>query len=303
MRPFNLRTPDTQYADRIRYILEHGEMDKETPQGVGALTVFGELPSMSFDLGENGNGFPMITERSIKGFWKQSVGEIFAFINGARTQKDLESFGCYFWKPWLNDKKKTSKRGLEDGDNGPGSYGAAFHDFPTPEGERFNQFAYILRQIKERPELRTHFISPWIPQYTIRVEGRTQRVVVCPCHGWIHIRIINGRLNLHLFQRSADMPVGVPSNMVQYAALTLALAQITGYQPGKFIHSFSDAHIYEDQIPNMKEILRRAEEPKPLPTVRITDLTMRDLFAFRSDHFELSDYSAYPAMKDIPVAV
>ena len=305
MLPYSKRTPDTQYSDRLRMILEKGELIRETPQGVGAITLFGELPPMVFDLSnENGNGFPMITERDISGFWKQSVGEIFAFLNGARTMSELQSFGCNFWGPWLMDEKKCIKRGLALGDNGPGSYGAAFCNFPAKNEPSFNQFFNIIQQIKERPELRTHFISPLIPQYTIRIDGRTQKVVVCPCHGWIHIRIINGKLSLHMFQRSADMPVGVPSNMVQYVALTLALAQVTGYEPGKYLHSFSDAHIYEDQVPHVKEMIYRAQyEPRRLPTVNIVNNSINDIFAFRKDDFALSEYNPHPAIKNIPVGV
>jgi len=199
MKPFRKRTPDTQYRDRLSTILNKGVLIKETPQGAGAITLFGELPPMVFNLSEEtGNGFPMITERSVEGFWKQPIAEIFAFINGVRTLDGLKEFGCHFWKPWGTEEKCT-KRGLEPGDLGPGSYGGAFHDFPTTEGESFNQFLNILQQIKERPELRTHFISPWIPQYAIRIKRKTQKVVVCPCHGWIHLRIINGALNLHIF--------------------------------------------------------------------------------------------------------
>lgn len=305
MLPYKERIPDTQYMDRLKFILNNGELVKNTPQGVGAITVFGELPPMVFNLNkETGNGFPMITERNIKGFWKQSVGEIFAFINGARTMSELQSFGCNFWGPWLMNEKKCLKRGLVLGDNGPGSYGAAFHNFPAVGEIDFNQFLNIIQQIRERPELRTHFISPWIPQYTIRIEKKTQKVVVCPCHGWIHIRIMNGKLSLHMFQRSADMPVGVPSNMVQYAALTLALAQVTGYEPGKYLHSFSDAHIYENQVPHVEEMISRTScKPKRLPTVSITDKSINDIFAFHKDHFEISDYEPHPAIKDIPVGV
>lgn len=302
MKPYADRTPDEQYKDLLRNILEKGIRSKsqagttsDNPDGTDSLTLFGANP-MRFDLS---NGFPMITERSVKGFWKQAVGEIIGFMNGARTQAELEEYGCKFWAAWVT-KEKCEKRGLEEGDLGPGSYGAAFHDFPTAEGESFNQFKYIVQQIKERPHLKTHFISPWVPQYTIRVEGRQQKVVVCPCHGWLHIRILNNKLHLHMFQRSGDVPIGVPSNMIQYGALTMMLAQATGYEPGEYIHTISDAHIYVDQIPKVEEILAR--ETKPFPTVTLTNPTT-DLFAFRNIDFALEDYEAGEAMRDIPVAI
>lgn len=302
MKPYTERTPDEQYKNLLKLILEKGTRSqtqagttKETPEGTDAVTLFG-APPMRFDLQ---NGFPMITERSVKGFWKQAVGEIIGFMNGARTLEELESYGCKFWSAW-GTEEKCAKRGLETGDLGPGSYGAAFHDFPTVEGEAFNQFAYILKQIEEKPHLRTHFITPWVPQYTVRVSGRQQKVVVCPCHGWIHIRILNNKLNLHMFQRSGDVPVGVPSNMMQYAALTMMLAQVTGYEVGEYIHTISDAHIYVDQVSTAEEIIER--DTKPFPTMTITNPT-KDLFAFRNTDFELSDYEAGESMRGIPVAI
>ena len=215
----------SQYQSLLKEILDHGIRVK-TQQGTDALTIIGPKP-MHFDLSKV---FPTITERKLsKKIWSQAIAEIIAFINGARTIEELESYGCYWWKAW-GTEKKAKKRGLEVGDLGPGSYGAAFHDFPTAEGENYNQFKYILQQMKERPHLRTHFISPWVPQYTMRVKDRTQKVLVCPCHGWIHLRILNGKLHLHMFQRSADVPIGVPSNMVEYAALTMMIAQALGFR-------------------------------------------------------------------------
>jgi thymidylate synthase len=294
MKPFEDRTPDTQYRDNLKYILDNG-VRVESRQGVDALTVIAP-PPMHFKLE---NGFPMITERSIKGFWKGSIGEICAFINGARTLEELESFGCKFWTAW-GTPEKAAKRGLEVGDLGPGSYGAAFHDFPTIDGNTYNQVQNIIEQMNEFPELRTHFISPWIPQYIIRGTGKQQKVIVAPCHGWIHLRIINNKLTLHMFQRSGDFPVGVPSNMVQYAALLMMIAHATNTEPYEFVHSFSDAHIYVDQIPMVEELLTR--EPKKLPTV--TMINKKDsVFDYRSNDFELSDYDAHPGMKDIPVAI
>lgn len=303
MKPYSERTPDTQYKSLLEDILKRGIRSKsqagttqENPDGTDCITLLGANP-MRFDLS---NGFPMITERSVKGFWKQPISEIIGFINGARTQEDLESYGCKFWASWATPEK-CAKRGLAAGDLGPGSYGAAFHDFPTAEGESFNQFKYIVQQIKERPHLKTHFITPWVPQYTVRVEGRQQKVVVCPCHGWLHIRILDSKLHLHMFQRSGDVPIGVPSNMIQYAALTMMLAHVTGYEPGEYIHTISDAHIYVDQLPAVEEIIAR--ETLPFPTVTLTDPT-DDLFSFRVTNFTLGDdYRAGEPIKGIPVAI
>lgn len=292
--PYNQRTPDTQYSDLLRFILNHGTRSK-SQTGTDTISFMAPNP-MHFDLQ---NGFPIITERSIKRFWKAPIGELLAFINGAHTQESLSEFGCTWWEPWVSEKK-CAKRGLPTGDLGPGSYGAAFHDFPTKDGGSFNQFDFLVRQIKEKPHLKTHIVTPFIPQYLYRVEGHQQKVVVVPCHGLIHVRVIDGKLSLIMWQRSGDVPVGVPANMVQYAALTLLLAHVTGNQPHMYIHMLSDAHIYVDQVDKVQGIIER--DPRPFPTVTF-DTTKTDLFSFRKDDFELTDYDPHPGMKDIPVAV
>lgn len=301
--PYDQRTPDYQYQQLLREVLAKGERCA-TQQGTDSLSLMGATP-MRYRLD---NGFPMITERNMDPktserlpitIWRQAIGEILAFANGKRTLEGLEEFGCSWWAPW-GTEAKCKKRGLETGDLGPGSYGGAFHDFPTSEGPPYNQFQNIIEQIRELPHLKTHFISPWVPQYIIRGKGKTQKVVVCPCHGWIHIRVIDNKLTLHMFQRSGDIPVGVPSNMVQYAALTMILAHVTGTIPYEYVHTISDAHIFVDQIPAVETMLAR--EPKPFPTMTLhTD--KKDFFAFRHEDFTLSEYAPHPGIKAIPVAI
>jgi len=292
--PPDKRTPDSQYKQLLKQILKEGIRTK-SQQGVDALTLIAPM-SLHFKLE---NGFPIITERKIsEKIWGQAIGEIIGFANGARTQEELSSYGCHWWKAWVTEAK-CKKRGLEVGDMGPGSYGAAFHDFPTVEGPTYNQFKNIIEQIKEKPHLRTHFISPWVPQYTIRGKGKQQKVVVCPCHGWIHIRIINDKLTLHMFQRSSDTPIGLPANLAQYAALTMMIAQATGYEAYEYVHSFSDAHIYVDQIPAVEEILTR--EDKVLPTMKMKK--KKNFFDYRVEDFTLSDYEPHPGIWNIPVAI
>lgn len=286
---------DIQYRTLLQTILDHGEQDK-AQQGTDTISMLAPA-SLRFKLSE---GFPIITERRIsEKMWRQAIGEIIGFMHGARTQAELESYGCFWWKSWVTEEK-CAKRGLETGDLGPGSYGAAFHDFPTSEGEPFNQFKAVVEQIKELPHLKTHFISPWIPQYMFRGKGKQQKVVVCPCHGWIHFRVLNGKLSLHMFQRSSDVPVGLPANLAQYGALLLMMAEVTGYEPYEYIHSFSDAHIFVDQVPKVKELLQR--EPLPLPKLMLKN-KKKDLFDYRIEDFELVDYAPHPGMWDIPVAV
>ncbi len=289
MKSFAERTPDSQYQDALRKILREGR---------DVLPIHGEKAKMlvGVQLRYNlENGFPVITERDMQGpFFTGAIAEHIAFLNGARTQAELEKFGCKWWSKWVT-KEKCEIFGLPEGDLGPGSYGAAWHDFPTKEGLPFNQIAHVVQQIKERPYLRTHIISPWIPQYTIQHEGLTRKVVVAPCHGWIHVLAFpeTKQLTIHHFQRSGDFPVGVPFNMVQYASFGLMVAQLTGYQFTDIVYTFSDAHIYESQFEHVEKLITR--EPRRLPTVTL-DSTITDIFNFRPEHFTLSDYEPHEKM-------
>ncbi len=286
-KPLTERTPDTQYRDNLKRILDGGILAKETPQGNGAWTCFGTLPQMIFD---PCNGVPMITERKIG--YKMPIAEILAFINGARTIDEIKAWGCPFWDDYVGHGTGI---GLEPNDMGPGSYGPAFAAFERPEGGVVNQFEQLIDQIKNFPNMRTHLVTPWKPYYTAR--GPNRKVIVAPCHGWVHVRILQGKLHMIMNQRSADMPIGVPHNMIQYAALHLMLCQVTGYEPGLFIHKLDDAHIYESQVPWAKEIIGRV--PRPLPILRI-DPDVKDLFTFRPEHFTIDEYDPHPAMKGIP---
>jgi thymidylate synthase len=246
------------------------------------------------------NGFPLITERSIGSFWNKAIGELCAFINGATSIDELAEFGCDWWDEWASESK-TNSRGLPPHTLGPGSYGAAFHDFPGPGGP-FDQFTHLVEQVRELPELRTHFVSPWIPVYQIRGAGKTPKTTIAPCHGWVHVRVLSGTLHLHMFQRSADVPVGVPSNMVQYGALLLMLAQLTGRPASTFYHTMSDAHVYADQVEHIVPMLGRSA--RRLPTVLLTPAgqAVTDIHDFRREHFELRNYEPHAAISRIPVA-
>jgi thymidylate synthase len=292
--PPGAREPDSQYRQMLEQILASG-VAVPTRQGPPALTLMQQ--AMRFDLA---NGFPVITERSVKSFWRKPIGELCAFINGATTLDELADFGCDWWGAWATPQK-TSSRGLPPGDLGPGSYGGAFRRFPADGGE-FDQFAHLVEQIRELPADRTHFVSPWIPQYQVRGHGKTPRTTIAPCHGWVHVRVIGGGLHLHMFQRSGDVPVGVPANMIQYAALLLMLEQLTGITAAVYYHTISDAHIYEDQVDSVKMMLGRPA--RRLPTVVLTGAgeKVSDIHDFRAEHFELSDYEPHPAISSIPVA-
>ncbi|HVN26386.1 MAG TPA: thymidylate synthase [Candidatus Paceibacterota bacterium] len=289
MKPYAERTPDPQYQNLLRKIFEEGV--EVTPiHGEKARMLVGQQLRYKMD-----NGFPVITERDLSGpFLKGALAEHIAFLHGARTQAELEAFGCKWWSKWVT-KEKCAIFGLPEGDLGDGSYGAAWASFPTKEGEPFNQIKHLVQQIKERPYLRTHFLSPWIPQYTLQHEGLTRKVVVAPCHGWIHVLCFpeTKELVIHHFQRSADFPVGVPFNIIQYAAFGLMLGQVIGYSLREVVYTFSDVHIYESQYDKVKELLER--EPRRLGTVAL-DPSVKDIFDFRPDHFMLTDYDPHPKM-------
>ena len=294
-RPPQDRKPDSQYRDMLDRILASG-VRVPTRQGPAALTLMQQ--TMRFELA---NGFPVITERSIRSFWRKPIGELCAFINGATTLEELAGFGCDWWDAWATPAK-TSSRGLPPGSLGPGSYGGAFRYFPTADGGSFDQFAHLVEQITELPGDRTHFVSPWIPQYQVRGHGKTPGTTIAPCHGWVHVRVLGGELHLHMFQRSGDVPVGVPANMVQYAALLLMLEHLTGIPAAVYYHTISDAHVYENQVSAVTAMLDRPA--RPLPTVKLTEAGQQvsDIHDFRADHFELSDYQPHPAISSIPVS-
>ncbi len=294
MKPLAERTPDLQYRNLLKRIMTEGVDVKPihaVTQGVGARMVVGHQLRYNLD-----NGFPLMTERDLTKSFKGALGEHIAFFHGARTLEELTKYGCpkVFWAPWVT-KEKCDVFGLPEGDLGDGSYGAAWANFPTAEGKPFNQIEHFIQQVKERPYLRTHFISPWIPQYALQHEGLRRRVVVAPCHGWIHLLAFPAtkEVVVHHFQRSADVPVGVMFNIIQYAAFGMMVAQLLGYRMKELVHTLSDAHIYENQFEAVEKML--ATEPRPFPTVTL-DSSVNNIFDFRSEHFTLSDYTPHEKM-------
>ncbi len=246
------------------------------------------------------NGCPLPTERdfspkrkTVPTIWRQAIGELIAFINGARTHEEISKYGCHWWRHFLLPEK-CNKRGLNAGDNGPGSYGAAFADFPMPGGGGFNQISAVIQQMKERPELKTHLISPWIPFYTFRGQHFDQKVVICPCHGWMQFFIFDGKLTLHMSQRSGDFPVGIPNNMIQYFAFLLIVANVLNLEPCEYIHYVIDAHVYEDQMDKIEELVSR--EPRVFPALRLLH-DKKDIFSYRHEDFILEDYYPHPEIK------
>lgn len=286
--PYSERTPDLQYHTLLARILREGRRVHPI-HGEDALMLTGV--QLRFNMH---NGFPLVTERDLSRSFPGALGELIAFMHGAHTLEELQSYGCpkVFWERWVT-KEKCAAFDLPEHELGPGSYGPGWAAQPTPEGTVFNQIEHLMRQIRERPHLRTHFLSPWIPAFVLQHAALTRKVVVAPCHGWVHFLAFpeTRELVLHHFQRSGDVPVGVALNVIEYAALGLLAARMLGYEFTELVYTISDAHIYESEVPFVKELLDR--EPHPYPTVTL-DPTITDPFTARREHFTLSDYHPHP---------
>jgi thymidylate synthase len=295
--PYEQRRPSSVYREMLAAISEHG-VRVQTKQGEDALALAGHC--MRFSMAD---GAAVITERSIKGFYRKAIGELCAFINGARTLEQLAEFGCDWWGAWATPEK-CQARGLQAGDLGPGSYGHAFRNFTTElegDGDGFDQLEHLVAKLRDLPLDRTAVVSPWVPNANHREHGVRSRNTIAPCHGWLHALVLDGRLHLIHNQRSGDTPIGVPSNMVQYNALGLMLEQLTGYELVEYVHWIQYAHIYVNQLPAVHEMLSR--EPRRLPTLQLTPAgrAVRDIHDFRGEHFELRDYDPHPPIAGIPV--
>lgn len=295
--PYAERTPSTQYQDMLRTIRGSGAR-VQTKQGTDALAVAGCVMRFPME-----HGAAVITERSITGFAGKAIGELCAFINGARTLEELAAFGCDWWGGWATPEK-CIPRGLEPGDLGPGSYGHAFHNFTTDLDGRdpgFDQLPHLIAKLRDLPLDRTAVMSPWIPNANHREAGLKSRNTIAPCHGWIHAMLLNDRLHLVHNQRSGDTPIGVPSNMAQYTALGLMLEQLLGCEFAEYVHWIQYAHIYANQFEAVDEMLGRA--PRALPTMRLTAAGQRitDIHDFRAEHFAITDYDPHPSIPGIPV--
>jgi thymidylate synthase len=290
-KPYEERTPDTQYLNLIRLVRDEGRLVVHPHQeGMGRYT-HTSLPPLVYKFS---NGFPLLTERKIP-FWRTAIAELAAFMNGATTNSELHEFGCNWWDTWTTEKK-CANFGLDEGDLGWASYGGAYGKFPMPNGEGFNQFVHVVRGMQESPNMSTHCVTSWIPFGTLQHSGLQRKVVVAPCHGnFLKFTIIDGKLTLQHVQRSADMPVGVVSNIAQYAALALMVGQIVGVEPYEYVHYFLDAQIYENQLEGVEDLLAR--EPRPFPTMKIVEEEIENILSFRPEHFELTDYYPHSGIK------
>ncbi|MFH1145884.1 MAG: thymidylate synthase [bacterium] len=273
-----------QYLDLIEHVLAKGKR-KSDPQGIGNIAVCGY--QMRFDLRE---GFPLITTRSLKGSWKALVHELLWFLSGSTNVADLNKYGVHIWDQWATPEI-CSSLGLSTGDLGP-IYGKQWRSFNGGGPEPIDQINNLMNLLKHNPDTRRLVVNSWNP-------AEVDTVFVAPCHHDFQFYHAEGELSLHLTQRSADVPIGVPFNTAEYALLLLMVAQVTGFKPVEFIHELVDTHIYLNQIEPVKTLLTR--EPKPLPKVTLNP-DVKDLFAFKFEDFTLENYDPHPAVK-IPVGL
>lgn len=262
-----------QYLDLMRHVREQG-VRKEDRTGTGTLSVFGH--QMRFDLAQ---GFPVVTTKKLH--LRSIIHELLWFLRGDTNIKYLHDNGVTIWDEWADG----------NGDLGP-VYGSQWRSWPTADGRHIDQIAQVLEQLHHNPDSRRIIISAWNV-------GEIDRMALPPCHALFQFYVAAGRLSCQLYQRSADIFLGVPFNIASYALLTLMIAQVVGLEPGEFVHTLGDAHLYLNHLEQTD--LQLAREPYPLPTLRINP-EVRDLFAFRFEDFELTNYQHHPHIK-APVAV
>ena len=262
-----------QYHDLMREVLEHGTR-KTDRTGTGTLSMFGA--QLRFDLAR---GFPLVTTKKLH--LKSIIHELLWFLAGDTNVRYLRENGVSIWDEWAD----------ENGELGP-VYGHQWRSWPAPDGSGIDQISQVLADIRRTPDSRRLIVSAWNP-------ADIPRMALAPCHALFQFYVAEGRLSCQLYQRSADIFLGVPFNIASYALLTLMVAQVCELAPGEFIHTFGDAHLYLNHLDQAREQLSR--EPRPLPRMHLNP-EVRDLFAFRYEDFTLTGYDPHPHIK-APVAV
>lgn len=257
-----------QYLDLIKYILNNGER-KEDRTGTGTKSVFGY--QMRFNLTEE---FPLLTTKKIH--WKSVVHELLWFIAGDTNIKYLQDNGVRIWNEWADDA----------GNLGP-VYGHQWRSWETVDGKVIDQFADVIEEIKNNPNSRRLIVNAWNV-------GDLDKMALPPCHMFFQFYVSNGRLSCQLYQRSADVFLGVPFNIASYALLTLMIAHVTGLEPDEFVHTIGDAHIYDNHMEQVSKQISR--EPKQLPKVKI-NRNVESVFDFKFEDFDLIDYQPHPLIK------
>ena len=262
-----------QYLDLLRHIRQDGVI-KTDRTGVGTQSVFGY--QMRFDLQE---GFPLLTTKKVH--LKSIIHELLWFIAGDTNIKYLKDNGVSIWDEWAD----------ENGDLGP-VYGHQWRSWPAPDGRSIDQLSGVIDQIKNHPDSRRMLVCAWNP-------GEVDKMALPPCHCLFQFYVADGKLSCQLYQRSADTFLGVPFNIASYALLTMMIAQVCGLEPGEFIHTTGDTHLYLNHLEQAD--LQLSREPRKLPKMKINP-EVKSIFDFKYEDFELVDYDPWPAIK-APVAV
>ena len=262
-----------QYLDLLRQVLEHGKF-KADRTGTGTYSVFGA--QARFDLRKN---FPLLTTKKVH--TKSIIYELLWFLHGDTNVKYLNEHGVTIWNEWAD----------KDGNLGR-VYGAQWCDWRTTDGRSINQIDQVIGQIKKNPDSRRHIVSAWNP-------GEIEQMALPPCHALFQFYVSDGELSCQLYQRSADIFLGVPFNIASYALLTLMVAQVCGLKPGDFVHTFGDLHLYSNHVEQAKLQLSRA--PRPLPQMKLNP-AVKDIHDFKFEDFELTGYDPHPGIK-APIAV
>jgi len=263
---------ERQYLNLLQDILDNG-VRRGDRTGTGTLGVFGR--QMRFDLSQ---GFPLLTTKKLH--LKSIVLELLWFLRGDTNVRWLQERGVSIWDEWAD----------KDGDLGP-VYGRQWRSWATPDGRVIDQITAVVESLKTNPNSRRHIVSAWNP-------ADVEDMALPPCHCLFQFFVADGKLSCQLYQRSADVFLGVPFNIASYAILTMMVAQVTGLEPGEFVHTFGDAHLYLNHMDQAKEQLSR--EPLPFPTMTIAP--RGDLFAFEYEDFRIEGYQSHPAIK-APIAV
>ena len=262
-----------QYLDLLKHVKEVG-VEKGDRTGTGTISVFGY--QMRFDLND---GFPLLTTKKLH--LKSIIYELLWFLRGETNVRSLQESGVSIWDEWADDK----------GDLGP-VYGAQWRHWQRPDGSVVDQIENVIEQIKSDPNSRRLIVSAWNV-------GELDQMALAPCHAFFQFYVANGKLSCQLYQRSADIFLGVPFNIASYALLTMMIAQVTNLELGEFIHNLGDAHIYMNHLDQVDTQLDR--EPKSLPTMKI-NTQVKSIFDFKFEDFELIDYQAHPSIS-APIAI
>ncbi|KPK16551.1 MAG: thymidylate synthase [Myxococcales bacterium SG8_38] len=277
------------YLDLLRKVLNDG-VERDDRTGTGTRSLFGY--QMRVNLRE---GFPLLTTKKVH--LKSIIHELLWFIRGQTHVSHLQEVGVTIWDEWAT-AEQTARFGRKEGDLGP-VYGHQWRNFGATQREDgsyrkdgFDQLSHVVEQIHTNPQSRRLIISGWNP-------AEAEKVALPPCHTLVQFYVSQGRLSCQLYQRSADVFLGVPFNIASYALLTMMIASVTALEPGEFIHTFGDVHLYRNHVDQAR--LQLSRRPRPLPTMLI-DPTVDNLFDFRFEHFQLKDYHPHPAIK-APVAV